>query len=204
MSGLVLHSSLTSPFGRKVRMAAHVLGIELTIVPASTLDPNDPLRKVNPLGKIPTLVLDDGTVLYDSRTIVEYLDAVGGPALYPASPEARAVAQTHVTLFDGITDAALLLVYEGRFRDDVSHSERWIDHQLGKIGRAFAAAEALTATMTRLDAPAISLVAALGYLDWRRPVAWREAYPRLVAWLEAITATAPAVSATDHLLGDAA
>lgn len=76
----VLRSSPASPFGRKVKIAAAVLGLsgEITVEMTDTTDPNDSIRKQNPLGKIPALVLDDGKVLYDSRVIVEYLDHLAG------------------------------------------------------------------------------------------------------------------------------
>lgn len=200
MTGMLLRSTLTSPFGRKVRMAAAVLGLgdAITIEPADTLDEADTLRAQNPLGKIPALILADGTVLYDSRTIVEFLDATAGPLLYPAEPLARARTQTAVALCDGVTDAALLLVYESRFRHNGAMSERWVAHQRGKLARGLTAATALADGLERLDAAAISLVAALGYLDWRHGGRWRTDYPRLAAWLEAIAAREPAVRDTNH------
>ena len=87
---LVLRSSPASPFGRKVKMAAHELGLmdRIEIVAADTNDPSEPLRQQNPLGKIPTLVLEDGMTLFDSRVIVEYLDHLAGGKIFPAG-EAR-------------------------------------------------------------------------------------------------------------------
>ena len=83
--------SQSSPFVRKVKLAAHVLGFagELELVETNTMDADDPIRSVNPLGKIPALE-DGGTILYDSRVIVEYLDAkAGGDKLIPAAGAAR-------------------------------------------------------------------------------------------------------------------
>lgn len=193
---LTLRSSLTSPFGRKVRMAARVVGTELDIVHADTRDPADQLRALNPLGKIPALVLADGTVLYDSRVIVDFLDATNGGGLFPADPLARARAQTNVALFDGIADAALLVVYEARWRGEAQASNEWLAHQRGKIERGLRAAEGLVSRLTALDGAAISLVAALGYLDWRRPVEWREDYPGVAAWLGDMNDRHPAVAET--------
>ena len=117
---MVLRTTLTSPFGRKARMAAAVLDLSamIEVVPADTLDEHDDLRQQNPLGKMPCLGIADGTFLYDSRVIVEYLDAVaGGGHLLPRAGLARFKALTRATLADGITDAALLMVYESRFRE---------------------------------------------------------------------------------------
>ncbi|MBE7220194.1 MAG: glutathione S-transferase N-terminal domain-containing protein, partial [Caulobacteraceae bacterium] len=77
---MILRSSPLSPFGRKVKISAALLGLgtALTVVVADTMSPDDSLRRENPLGKIPALVLDDGTTLYDSRVIVEYLDHLAG------------------------------------------------------------------------------------------------------------------------------
>src|SRR5665647_434690 len=108
----VLRSTLTSPFGRKVRMAAEVLGLSsrITLVPADTLDDNDTLRQQNPLGKMPCLLLADGTALYDSGVIIEYLaELAGGERLLPARGLARFQALTQARLADGITEAAVLI-----------------------------------------------------------------------------------------------
>ena len=117
----MLRSTLTSPFGRKVRMAAEVLGLmdRITLVPADPLDENDTLRAQNPLGKMPCLLTADGSAIYDSGVIIEYLQEVAGTdRLLPARGPARFQALTRARLADGITEAALLVVYEGRFRDD--------------------------------------------------------------------------------------
>jgi glutathione S-transferase len=142
-------------------------------------------------------VLGDGTAIYDSGVIIEYLqDMAGGEALVAARGPARYAALTQATLADGITDAALLLVYEKRFRDPGTQSERWLDHQRGKIARALAAFEAATPGPAQTDIVAIALSCALAYLDWRRPVQWREDHPRLAAWLAAFARHEPAFERT--------
>ena len=141
----ILRSTLTSPFGRKVRMAAEVLGVDgrIVLVPADTLDEGDTLREQNPLGKLPCLLLPDGTVLYDSRVIIEFLqETAGTERLMPRAGVARYRALTGAALADGIADAALLMVYEDRFRDAAMHSPRWLAHQRGKIMRGLSAFEA--------------------------------------------------------------
>lgn len=195
----VLRSTLTSPFGRKVRIAIDVLGLggRVTIVPADTLDEGDTLRRQNPLGKLPCLLLADGTALYDSTVIVEFLqEAADTDRLLPLRGLARYKTLTLATLADGITDAALLMVYEGRFRDPATHSERWLAHQRGKIMRALGAFEAAPPDPRKTDIATIALACALAYLDWRKPVDWRPAHPRLAGWLAAFAEHEPAYART--------
>lgn len=195
----MLRSTVTSPFGRKVRMAIEVLGIGhlVTLEPADTLDANDTLRRQNPLGKMPCLLLPDGTAIYDSGVIIEFLaEGAGSDVLLPREGPERYVALTRAKLADGITDAALLMVYENRFRDPGTKSERWLDHQRGKVDRALAAFEASPPDPARTDIVSIGLSCALGYLDWRRPVKWRDNHPRLVAWLAVFAQNEPAFERT--------
>lgn len=195
----VLRTTVTSPFGRKVRMAIEVLGLThlVTLVPADTLDANDTLRQQNPLGKMPCLLLPDGTALYDSGVIIEFLaEGAGSDALLPRDGPERYIALTRAKLADGITEAALLMVYENRFRDPGTQSERWLAHQRGKVERALAAFEADPPDPAKTDIVAIGLSCALGYLDWRRPVKWRDNHPRLVAWLAAFAQHEPAFERT--------
>src|SRR5665213_878009 len=195
----VLRTTATSPFGRKVRMAIEVLGLSdrIDVVPGDPLDANDTLRQQNPLGKMPCLLLADGVAIYDSGVIIEYLqDVAGSQALLPARGPARFAALTQAKLADGITDAAILMVYEKRFRDPGTYSERWLSHQSGKIDRALAAFEAAPPDPNKTDIVAIGLSCALAYLDWRKPVTWRDQHPRLAAWLAAFAANEPAYERT--------
>lgn len=180
-------------------MAIEVLGLgpRVSLAPADPLDENDTLRKQNPLGKMPCLLLADGSAIYDSGVIIEYLqDVAGGEQLLPASGAARFKALTLARLADGITEAALLLVYEGRFREPGMHSERWMAHQRGKIARALAAFEAAPPDPGKTNIVAIGLACALAYLDWRKPVSWREGNPHLAAWLAAFAHNEPAFEHT--------
>jgi glutathione S-transferase len=197
---LTLRSSPASPFVRKVSIAAAVLGLdrEIAIELADTVDPNDTVRQQNPLGKIPALVLEDGTVLFDSRVILEYLDhRAGGGRIIPKDAGARFAALRLQALADGLMDASILLVYEGRWRPAEKHEPKWVDHQAGKVARTLAALEADT---PGLDAPPtigqIALACALGYRDFRFAGTWRKDYPRLVAWLDNFAARVPAFAAT--------
>ncbi|HEY6601014.1 MAG TPA: glutathione S-transferase N-terminal domain-containing protein, partial [Xanthobacteraceae bacterium] len=121
---LTLRSSPTSPFVRKVRIAASVLGLdrEIMLEPADTMSPSDSVRQQNPLGKIPALMLEDGTVLFDSRVILDYLDhRAGGGRIIPTDASARFAALRLQALADGLMDASVLLVYEGRWRATERH-----------------------------------------------------------------------------------
>ncbi|WP_293806249.1 glutathione S-transferase [uncultured Bosea sp.] len=195
---LVLRSSPASPFGRKVKMAAIELGLmdRIEIVAADTNDPSEVLRQQNPLGKIPTLVLEDGTTLFDSRVIVDYLDHLSGGKLIPAG-EARFTQLRLQALADGICDAALLKVYEGRFRPEEGRNANWVAHQDGKVARGLEALEAAPPAFT--DRPRIgelALACALGYLDLRFAGQWRAGHPKLVAWLDDFAARVPAFEQT--------
>lgn len=194
-----LRSTLTSPFGRKVRIAMQVLGIAdgIEVVPADTRGKDDSLRQQNPLGKMPCLLLDDGTALYDSRVILEYLDAWSGQnRLLPQGALEQAKARTRATLADGIGDAALLMVYEGRFREPQQASDVWLTHQRGKVERGLTVITNDLPDPTRTDIVSIALACALGYLDWREPVEWRSRFPALVDWLDRFAASEPAFNAT--------
>ena len=196
---LTLRSSPASPFGRKVKISMIELGLtdKIEIVVADTTNPTDPLRKQNPLGKIPTLVLEDGSTLFDSRVIVDYLDHLaGGGRIIPAGAERFAQLRLQA-LADGICDAALLQVYEVRFRAAEMRHAGWVENQQGKIDRALATLE--TEPPAFADRPRIgeiALACALGYLDLRHEGKWRAAHPRLVAWLDAFAAKVPAFEAT--------
>lgn len=208
---LTLRSSPASPFVRKIRIAANLLGLEheIAVEIADTTDPADSVRQQNPLGKIPALVLEDGMVLFDSRVILEYLDhRAGGGRIIPKDADARFAALRLQALADGMMDASILLVYEGRWRPAERHEPKWIDLQAGKVARALAALEAGMAPSTPmpgighagLDTPPtigqIALACALGYRDFRFAGTWRQDHPRLVAWLDNFAAQVPAFAAT--------
>jgi glutathione S-transferase len=197
---MILRSSPPSPFGRKVKLALGILGLEdqVTIEKADPTDANDSIRRQNPLGKIPALIIEDGTVLYDSPVILEYLDhRAGGGKIIPKDMNARLRALTLQALCDGILDAGILLVYEGRWRPPEKHEQKWVDHQTGKVTRAFELLEASPPALTATpDVGQITLACALGYGDLRFGGAWRAHYPRLVKWLDDFAAKVPAFEKT--------
>ncbi|MHB8883736.1 MAG: glutathione S-transferase family protein [Methylovirgula sp.] len=198
---MILRSSPPSPFGRKIKIAAALAGLreKIEVVMADTTDPADVLRSQNPLGKIPVLILEDGTTLYDSRVILEYLDwLAGGNVLIPAEPKARFAALTQAALADGILDAAILQIYEERFRTPERREPKWTDYQSEKVVRALAIFDAAPPAGHR-DVAHIGLACALGYLDLRFGGKWRETYKTLVPWLAAFEAEVPAFAATRYV-----
>jgi len=197
---MILRSTAASPFARKVRIAASVLGLadKIDVRETDLNDPADSIRVQNPLGKIPALILDDGEALYDSRVIVEYLDHLaGGCRIVPREPKARFEALRLQALCDGILDASLLIVYENRYRPVDKHVQSWLDRQADKIARGMAALEAAPPQLTAVpDVGQIALACLLGYRDLRFGGTWRKDYPRLLAWHDRFAAQVPAFAAT--------
>jgi glutathione S-transferase len=194
-----LKSAPPSPFGRKVKIGAALCGFSdrITVEATDTTDPADSIRRRNPLGKIPTLILEDGTTLYDSRVILEFFDAeAGGGVLIPIGP-GRFPALTLQALADGIMDAGVLQVYEKRWRAAEIQHRPWVDHQAGKVERALAVLEAGPPKLAgRPHVGHVAVACALGYLDLRFEGTWRERHPRLVAWLAEFAATVPSFETT--------
>jgi glutathione S-transferase len=200
---MILRSAPPSPFARKVRIALSLLGLEgeVRVDPADTGDPNDSLRVQNPLGKLPVLIIEDGTALYDSRVILDYLDdRAGGGKIIPRQAAQRFAALRLQALCDGILDASILAVYEGRWRPPERHEPKWLEHQSGKVTRALAALESapppLGAKSGIPHVGQIALACVLGYRDLRFGGTWRGDHPRLVAWLDDFAARVPAYAAT--------
>jgi glutathione S-transferase len=201
---MILRSSPSSPFARKIRIALALLGFdgETKIELADTTSVNDSLREQNPLGKIPALIAEDGVVYYDSRVILDYLDSrAGGGKIIPAAAAARLAAERLQALCDGILDASILTIYESRWRKAESHEPKWIEHQAGKIARGLAALEAAPPALdvtpgTLPNIGQITLACTLGYRDFRFGGSWRSEQPRLVAWLDNFASRVPAFAAT--------
>src|ERR1017187_8241107 len=183
---MILRSSPASPFGRKARIPARLLGRANKIEVSETdlNDPADSIRAQNPVGKIPVLILDDGTAYYDSRVILEYLDHLaGGGRIIPREARARFEALRLQALCDGILDASLLLVYEGRYRPADKHVQSWIDRQADKVARGLKSLEAAPPKLDPVpNVGQIAFACLLGYRDLRFGGTWRKDHPRLLAW----------------------
>jgi glutathione S-transferase len=196
---VLLRVTPLSPFGRKVRMAISRLGLwdRIEAVKADPMDAADPLRRDNPLGKIPTLVTDDGKPVFDSAVILEYLDHVaGGGRLIPAAWPERIETLTLQAMCDGVMDACILIVYEARHRPAALHHEPWLDYQRGKVVRGLASFAKQPPDAARFDVGTITGACMLGYLDFRKQVDWRPEFPVLVGWLDQFRARHPEFDAT--------
>ncbi|HUH95696.1 MAG TPA: glutathione S-transferase [Casimicrobiaceae bacterium] len=185
-----LIASLTSPYARKVRIVLAEKKIECDLVEESPWSAETSVQQYNPLGKVPVLVLDDGSTLFDSRVIVQYLDTVSPVArLIPEAGRQRIAVKRWEALADGICDAASAIVIERR-RPAKQQSRDWIDRQAGKVGLALNALASDLGERGWCNGEAYSLAdiatgCALGYLDLRHPdVDWRSAYPNLVKLAE--------------------
>jgi glutathione S-transferase len=198
-----LHWSPRSPFVRKVMIAAHELGLvdrfERTRTVVAMLKPNIELLLDNPLGKIPTLVLDDGTALFDSLTICEYFDHLaGGGKLFPPAGLARAKALTRHALGNGFLDLLVLWRNE-RDKPAERRTREWLLAFEVKTRATLARLEADAASLgeTPFGIGEIAVGCALSYLDFRfAELDWRAGCPRLAAWHEGFRAR-PSVRATE-------
>jgi len=173
---LTIRTSFGSPYGRKARIAVSILGLDgkVKIEPASTQDSTDPLRAQNPLGKVPVLLRYDGSTLFDSPVILEYLDMLaGGGRILPKEMEPRLEALRLEALADGILDASILVVYEGRYRPPEKLERKWVDMQTSKVTRALAVLESAPPDLDPTpNVGQITLACALGYRDFRFPGTW--------------------------------
>jgi glutathione S-transferase len=196
-----LHWSPRSPFVRKVMIVAHERGLvdRITCVRtvAATSKPHAELMKDNPLSKIPTLVLDDGTVIYDSPVISEYLDALdSAPQLFPSEPKARLEALRRQALGDGFLDLLVLL------RDERMRAQPSEAHLASATVRKAAIlknleADAPSLASTLFGVGHIAIGCALSYLDFRyADEDWRKDHPRIGGW-HATFAARPSVRATE-------
>lgn len=183
-----LYHAAASPFVRKVMVCLHETKQldAVTLVPAlgHPTDPGTMPVAHNPLGKLPTLVRDDGPALYDSRVICQYLSDRAGGALYPAAPRLWEALTLEATA-DGIMDAAVLMVYEGRSRSADKQDPAWVEAQWTKVIRALETLESrwMGYLAGPLDIGLIATGCALGYLDFRQPDRdWRASYPALDTW----------------------
>jgi glutathione S-transferase len=188
--------SPTSPFVRKVRIAAIELGlidkIEFMPITVAPGQPNDQyMHEVNPLKKIPALILDNGDVIIDSYVIAEYLDELaGGGKLIPASGPARWKVKSDHSLLQGMLDSMLLCRYEKAVRPQGLQWQAWSDDHWNRAWQGMARFDKQADVLSRpLDIVQIALVCVLGYADFRfADCGWRKAYPNLDAFHEKMLA----------------
>jgi len=185
-----LIASYTSPYARKVRIALAEKKIECDFVEESPWAAQTTVPNYNPLGKVPVLVLDDGTTLFDSRVIVEYLDTVSPVSrLIPEPNRQRIVVKRWEALADGVCDAAVAIVLEGK-RLARQQNKDWLDRQRSKIDLGLKELGNELGERTWCNGEAYSLAdiatgCALAYLDLRHAaIHWRAAYPNLVKLAE--------------------
>lgn len=200
---MILYSSVTSPFVRKVLVVARETGLEsrleLRPVVTSPSEPDETLRRTIPLGKIPALEIDGGETLFDSRVICEYLDGLhGGRRLLPESGAERWRVLRLQALADGAVDAGLLVRYEQLLRPEAQRSAAWTEGQGRKAIAAFDALEAeAPGWPAELDLGQIAVACAVGWFEFRAPVGdLRAGRPRLFAWYDRVRER-PSLRATE-------
>ena len=175
-----------SPYSSKVRMAARHLGLEIEAEHTKTGPENEALNSANPLGKIPCLVLDDGSALFDSRAIMQEFNRLERNKLFPSGKDKRRAAERIEALADGMCDAMLLMVYEERYRPEERRHEDWVEMQWEKVVRSLDWLEQNPARVTnRLHGGQFALASALGYADFRLPDRnWRRGHPKTKRFLD--------------------
>ncbi|MEN9560289.1 MAG: hypothetical protein RLZZ502_1500 [Pseudomonadota bacterium] len=182
-----LINAKASPFGRKVMLSAHELGLtdKITVQEemANPVNHNPVIIAHNPAGKIPCLLLDNGEALFDSRVICEYLDHLaGGGKLFPRNDKRWAVLRL-MSVADEALGAALLVRYETVMRPENLRWQDWQTGQMKKIDQSFALLEKSVAQLAEITIGTLTVGAFCGYLDFRFPQHdWRSANPKLAAW----------------------
>ncbi len=192
--------SPTSAFVRKVLVTAIETGLRdgIELVPTDVWDAVGDGARDNPLGKVPALITYGGEALFDSRVICEHLDSLhGGRKLFPRSGDRRWRALRRQALGDGILDAAVLLVYEGR-RPKELRSAEWTARQKAKIDRALDRLEAEAPGVGEMTIGHVAIACALGYLDFRLGEDdWRPGRAALGGWFQTMCER-PSFATTRH------
>lgn len=184
-----LISLAASPFARKARVMIIELGLQdrVEIVDPGAVTPvsnNDSLNRVNPLGMIPALLLDNGEAIYDSPVICEYLNHIADGTLFPTEANARFKALQLQALADGVMDLSVALRYELAMRPAELQWQDFITHQEEKIARGLAQLEQQCDEFSHEPTIGeISVACALGYRDFRYGAeVWRTDHPKLADW----------------------
>jgi glutathione S-transferase len=181
-----LIGSVTSPYVRKVRVVMAEKKLDFSLALENVWVPETTIQELNPLGKIPCLVMEDGSTLYDSRVIAEYLDTISPVCkLLPPTGRERTEVKVWEALADGVLDAAILVFLERRERPPEQQSDKWIERQLGKVhaglremsSRLGDSSYCMGVHYTLAD---VAVGCTLGWLAFRFPdIGWRSSYPNL-------------------------
>ena len=190
-----LIGSLTSPYVRKVRVTIAEKGMECPLVLEDVWAAGTRIQDANPLGKVPCLILDDGSALYDSRVICEYLDSLA-PAntLIPVAGRERSEVRRWEALADGVLDAGVLVRLEHTQRESGQRSQQWIDRQQAKVNAGLTAMagdldDSEWCAGGRFTLADIAVGCALGWLAFRLPqVGWRETHVNLARHFDRLSA----------------
>jgi glutathione S-transferase len=181
-----LLSAPASPYSRKVRIVLAEKRLECDVERVDVQPSDNPVNEHNPLGKIPTLLLDDGTAIYDSRVIVEFLDnMMANSRLIPQDNRERIAVRRWEALADGVLDAGLLIRYES-LRAEGERSAPWVDKQAARMRRGLALMESELGARAwcqgeRYTLADIALGCCVGWVGFRKPAAidWRADHPGL-------------------------
>jgi glutathione S-transferase len=191
-----LLGSFTSPFVRKVRVQLLEKAVPFEFVSEDVWSADTSIQTLNPLGKVPSLVLNNGTVVYDSAVITETIEALfSSNPLIPSDAHERCDVRVLEAVGDGISEAAVSMLLEARFHEGEKMSQPWIDRQIGKLMVSTAMVE------KRLQASGsgfvrkefsladISIGSGLLYTEFRFPqVPWRAEYPEVSAYIDRLLA----------------
>jgi glutathione S-transferase len=193
-AAMKLLGSLTSPYVRKARIVMAEKKLDYAFIPEDVWAADTTIQEFNPLGKVPCLLMEDNSALFDSRVIVEYLDTLTPVCkLIPPNGRERAEVKCWEALADGVLDAAILVRLEKTQRPDVQQSPQWIDRQLGKVHAGLKAmADGLQdrpfCVSNHYSLADVAVGCALGWLSFRFPdIDWRTGYPNLAKLVDKLS-----------------
>ncbi|MBX3595997.1 MAG: glutathione S-transferase family protein [Rhizobiaceae bacterium] len=188
--------SPASPYSAKVRMSAALAGIALDEEIVDAVSNPASLINANPLGKIPTLVMEDGTGVYDSRVITQHLNRLSGNKIFPKNPAKRLEAERLEALADGICDSLLAIIYERRMRPEDKVHQPWTDRQWDKATRGLDFLNANPPKLPKsINAGHLAVRAMIGYLDLRFAGKWEKGRSKLKRWAAKFDDKWPEISA---------
>lgn len=183
-----LFYSPASPYARKVRVVAMEAGVDsaIELVSSMVFEASDPLHLVNPLGRVPALVLEDGFLLIDSPVICEYLDSLNHTGLYPKEGAARWKALRLQALGDGLMDSAVPWVQERR-REEHLQSPEWLERRRTQVMTTLAFLESDPHAIEEWSIGSLAVACAWDYLHFRMPdINWTDLFPHLDRWFEKV------------------